>query len=642
MARIALICAWLLGAGLLAATAGCDLFTKPDERVARAEKLIDQGAYSEAMVELKVALEKVPDDPRAQLAVSRASLQLGSPEAATRALNLAEKGGADRSKVAELRAQILWQLGNYEALLAATEPGSSAVTEPARDVLRMRALLGLNRFVDTIELARQLRRNAATAATASVVLAEAYARLGNAVGALALLDATVNSHPGNAESLVARGRLLQLAGRGAEAEGSWQLAAKNAAGQINLLQQLNTLSGLAELELARGDSAAARATQQKMIVLAPDGALAAVLDARLMLVEGKTSEAVSALQELITRHTGFDEVRVALASAQLAAGNLQQAMQLAGEIAQKNPNANSVKLAADILRELARAKADTEEYWLSSAGVHVALGQPAMARIALKTAQTFAPQSVRPMSSLIQLEVRTGNLVEAQRLATSLAAKEPNNPNSLALLAEVYRSLKQYPKAAATLERLWSQQPSVATALALARARREGKLGNEAGALKAWVDANPNDYRMRGAYADALRQAGENRAGITEFEAVVAAAPESAAALNNLAWMYYLEKDPRALPMAKRAWQLSPRVPNVADTYGWLLVESGAVREGLNVLETAYHDGGIADPETRYHYAAAIAKSGDGARAKSMLGELLEEAPEFQSRAEAQTLIATL
>ena len=85
MARVPLILATtLLGASLLLA-AGCDLFTAPEERVARAEQLIASGAYSEALVELNVAIEKSPNDARAQLALARVSLQLGSADSATRA-----------------------------------------------------------------------------------------------------------------------------------------------------------------------------------------------------------------------------------------------------------------------------------------------------------------------------------------------------------------------------------------------------------------------------------------------------------------------------------------------------------------------------------------------------------------------------
>jgi tetratricopeptide (TPR) repeat protein len=639
MARITLICALL---ATLSSLAGCDVFTSPGERVARAERLIEQGSYSEALVELNVALEKIPNDARAELALAHASLQLGSADAATHALDVAEKSGADKSKVADLRARVMLQEGKFDALLAATDAATSSIAAPQRELLRLRALIALNRFDEAIELARRLRAEEATAAAASVGLAECYARLGNAEGALSILDAAVQAHPQAAEAWLARGRLLQLAGRPADAEQSWRAASSNAGGQLTLMQQLNAAAARGDLQLARNDLADARATHDEMLRLAPDGALAALLGARLMLADGKASEAVAALQDLIARHAGFDEVRIALASAQLTAGNHEQALQQTEELAQRNPSANNLKVAANILREMHGVKKEGVDYWLDAAGVQVALGQPFMARVALKKAVELAPDSALPITALAQLELRAGNPGESQRISTSMAAKQPHDANALALLAEAYRAQRQYPQAAATLERLWGLTPSAATALALARVRQEGKLGNAADALKAWVAIHPEDFKLHGAYADALRQAGQNREAIVEYEALVAAMPDSVPALNNLAWLYYLEKDAKAVPMARRAWQLAPRVPSVADTYGWLLVESGAVQEGLNVLEGAYHDGGIADPQMRYHYAAALAKSGQGAKAAPQLAALLAEVPDFPERPAAQELAGSL
>jgi hypothetical protein len=80
----------------------------------------------------------------------------------------------------------------------------------------------------------------------------------------------------------------------------------------------------------------------------------------------------------------------------------------------------------------------------------------------------------------------------------------------------------------------------------------------------------------------------------------------------------------------------------VGDTYGWLLVESGALQEGLNVLEGAWNDGGLADPELRYHYAAALARSGQKERAATQVRWLLAEAPAFASRDAAVALAETL
>jgi tetratricopeptide (TPR) repeat protein len=642
MARRSLICGWLLGAGVLLGTAGCDLFTRPAERVMRAEGLIDRGAYNEALVELNTAVQESPEDARTQLALAHVSLQLGRTDAATRALEVAAKSGADAARVAELRARVALQEDKFEEVLAATEPGKSAITDPARELLRMHALVAQKHFDEAMALARKLRADPATAGEASVVLAECLARFGYSDGALKLLDATVAAHPDAAEAWLARGRLLQIAGRIREAEESLTAALKNAGGRLTLIQHLNAAGALGDLQLARGDVAAARATYDAMLPLAPDSVAGLLLGARLTLADGKAAEAVKQLQALLARDASIDNVRMALASAQLAAGTFEQAAQQIAELVGKNPGASNLKLAADVVKRMRGLDAQKFEYSMSAAAVHLSLGQPHMARLAARRAAELSPDSPGPPAALAQLELRNGNAGEAERIATSMLARQPGDGAALALLAEAQRSQQKYVDAAATLQRLYAKTPSAPTALALARARREGKLGGEVEPLKAWSTSHPDDFVMRGAYADALRQAGDNRAAIAEFEGMVVKHPNSAPALNNLAWLYYLDKDPRAVATAKRAWQQAPHVPNIADTYGWLLVESGQLQEGLNILESAYQDGGLADPETRFHYASALARAGQRERAAADVAALLAEAPEFPSRKDAEVLANSL
>ena len=59
------------------------------------------------------------------------------------------------------------------------------------------------------------------------------------------------------------------------------------------------------------------------------------------------------------------------------------------------------------------------------------------------------------------------------------------------------------------------------------------------------------------------------------------------AALNNLAWLYYERKDPRALEIAKKAYELAPNSAPIADTYGWILVEKGEIAKGIEILSKA-------------------------------------------------------
>lgn len=105
-------------------------------------------------------------------------------------------------------------------------------------------------------------------------------------------------------------------------------------------------------------------------------------------------------------------------------------------------------------------------------------------------------------------------------------------------------------------------------------------------------------------------------------------------ALNNLAWLYLLNKDPRAVDTSRAAFQLAPAVPEIADTYGWSLVENNRAGEGVPILEKAAK----ARPEAagvQYHYAAALARTGRRDEAKRVLSALLDGEAAFAERPDA-------
>ena len=117
-------------------------------------------------------------------------------------------------------------------MLAAAEAGKPSIASPAREELRLRALTALHRYPEAIELARSIDANADAAGVAAVSLAEGYARLGNADGARTVLDAAVRQHPEAAEAWLARGRLQQIEGKLADAEGSLARALSAAGGKL--------------------------------------------------------------------------------------------------------------------------------------------------------------------------------------------------------------------------------------------------------------------------------------------------------------------------------------------------------------------------------------------------------------------------
>ena len=76
------------------------------------------------------------------------------------------------------------------------------------------------------------------------------------------------------------------------------------------------------------------------------------------------------------------------------------------------------------------------------------------------------------------------------------------------------------------------------------------------------------------------------------------------------------------------------------DTLGGILVQQGNAARGLGLLEKA-HAASKDNPEVKFHYASALAKTGNKAKAKLLLAELVKGKP-FPQQDEAKRLLATL
>jgi len=130
----------------------------------------------------------------------------------------------------------------------------------------------------------------------------------------------------------------------------------------------------------------------------------------------------------------------------------------------------------------------------------------------------------------------------------------------------------------------------------------------------------------------------QNNAAIEQYQIILKQNPQSAPALNNLAWLYYQEKNPLALEYAEKAHQLAPNDPIILDTLGWILVEQGNTTRGLPLLQKAVSSAPGAS-DIRYHFASALAKSGDKNRARKELEQLLASRKNFQNINEARALL---
>jgi len=622
--------------------AGCGMFASADDQLTESEQLLASGQYSEALIALRNVLTEQPESARAQLALARVSVKLGNADAAEKALDDAVKFGADKATVDALRADLYLSMGGFEPLLKDIDSNVLTIAEPRRTQLRAQALAGLRRCPEASPLARQLLVSDPTQVTPRQALAECTAQRGNLPDALVLAEQAIAAQPDSAEAWMMRGRLEQLMGRGKEAEASWNKALQLAPGQLSVGQQMIILSTLADLQATRDDLVALQATHQSMVRIAPQSLVAEVLAARLALMKGDTATATPALQKIVGQAPNLAPAHAALMSSLLAQRSIEQALRQIGLLRQAAPEARNFIALETVIGNLAKAPADSEEYWLAMAAAQAGFNQPGLARMALEAALQKQPPSLNAQAALVQLHLRMGNPRAALAAADKLAMQAPDNLTALMLKAEAHNALEEFPQAAAAVQQVWAKAPSAAVAVALYQARVKAKSGDEVQPLQQWLASNPGDVNVRSLYADVLRVKGQNREAIAELEKAAAAAPKNPLVLNNLAWLYYIEKNPRALATAKRAHDLVPRQPSIADTYGWILVESGRASDGLKVLQAALDDGGAGLMDLRFHHAAALARAGQTAPAKAELQALMAEKTEFASRAEAQKLMAQL
>ena len=239
---------------------------------------------------------------------------------------------------------------------------------------------------------------------------------------------------------------------------------------------------------------------------------------------------------------------------------------------------------------------------------------------------------------LIETLISTGDLVGAREHLKALkktASKDIYNR----LEGDWQFASKDFTQAVKYYRRAVKQTPNSNVVIRLAESlAASGKIELALKELGAWSNKNPDDISVKMALAGAYIQTNNGKKAGKLYEEVLERAPKNALALNNLANIYYENRDKRALSLAQQAQEINPEHPDYNDTLGWLLVESNKAREGLPYLRNAYARAS-SNPEIRYHIAAALHKLGRNDEALSELQALFSQKQQFPSRQAAEKLL---
>ena len=229
------------------------------------------------------------------------------------------------------------------------------------------------------------------------------------------------------------------------------------------------------------------------------------------------------------------------------------------------------------------------------------------------------PTNLAARALLGEIFMRTARLADALALASEIQSNRPKAPLGYKMEGDALMARKDFSRAAAAFQKAASLEPSGTLFIKVhqAQSAAQGGYASDA-ALRNWIASHPDDTEVRLYLTDALSGAGRYREAIDLYMEVLKRIPQSAQALNNLAWALHAAGDPRALEYARQAVKLKPKNASAVDTLGWILFGHGNAVEGVQTLLNAVALDG-ADPTIRYHLAQALIKVGDIGRAKSEL-----------------------
>ena len=220
-----------------------------------------------------------------------------------------------------------------------------------------------------------------------------------------------------------------------------------------------------------------------------------------------------------------------------------------------------------------------------SARIAAARGDMVTARQRIAMGLSYLPNAVPLLEILARIEITEGNQGAALAIAASLEQTAP--AHALEITGDALNRTEPV-KALNAYDEAWRINPNPGLARKTHRILERINPEKAAGFKQDWADSFPNDPGLLFVAAVNAQNNNDRALAVSTYEQLLQVQPNHITALNNLAWLYYENKNKKALQLAQHAAELAPENAAVLDTYGVILVGRGQLQEGIDVLQRAY------------------------------------------------------
>jgi putative PEP-CTERM system TPR-repeat lipoprotein len=626
--KLKLTAAILSGAFMVAGLSACGRSNESTEQLLTEAKQYQQkGDLKSAMIQLKNAVEKSPDNGEARMELGSLEFKMGDNASAEKEFRKARSAGIAADRVLPLLAKAMAEQGKFKEILDEVTPEVAAKSAPLL-TLRGDALLATGKGDEGKQAFEQALALNANSGNALLGLARYAVAREDREAAQRYIDDAMAKDPKNADVVMAHGTMLRTQGKADEALAAFdQVLALNpyhhtahiekayinisrgkfaeAKTEINAAEKnapgnLLVIYTRALYDFSQGKYQAAQDSLQRVLKFAPDHMPSILLAGASELNLGALQQADQHLRKYLENNPDDTYARKLLAQVQLksaqpadaaatlapalkSAADDPQVLALAGESYMQVHDFNK----ASAYLEKATALAPKAAGLRTSLGLSkIAQGDKAGGISELELATTLDPKSAHATMALVQTEMSLKNYDKALAAVNALEKQQPDNPQVLTLKGAVYMVKGDVPSARAALDKAVALQPTFIPAVQnLARLDLVEKKPDAAKQRYAKVlEKEPNN-------TDAMRAMGELALiqnhpdeATTWFEKASNTVPNAVGPAITLG-KHYLRtgQTQKALTLARKFQTANPTNPELVELLGQAQIAS---KDTAGALET--------------------------------------------------------
>ncbi len=260
----------------------------------------------------------------------------------------------------------------------------------------------------------------------------------------------------------------------------------------------------------------------------------------------------------------------------------------------------------------------------------------------LDEVNSIAPQSIQVQTQRAIILTQLKLYQEALRAAKKVKQLAPDSGLAETLEGEIYLAEKKLKLALAAFKKSHKIRPEPKVLnIIIDLLTTENKQADAIRFLKQALQKDPQNLTAHFKLGNIYQQQNNNDKAKKHYQAVLAKQPNNALILNNLAWIYHQENNPKDLKFAKRAYQISPKSADIADTYAVILIKQGDVNKGIEIFQAASK---LApdNNDIQYRLANAYVLKGQTKQAIDILKNITHSEQGFAEKDAAISLLSQL